>query len=72
MMGLELIGLVIKNNMKSSTKKIADFAKWLEKEGEKNWGKKCKDYELDCILCRFWRVFADVKGLVDEYKSLDK
>ena len=58
--------------MKPSTKKIVEFAKWLEKEGKKNWGKKCKRYNIGCLGCRLWRIFEEIEGLANEYKILDK
>lgn len=34
---------------------------WLEK----NVGKRCKDYDWDCYVCRSWRLYDEIDSYVN-------
>ena len=38
--------------------------KWIEK----NWGKRCPDYEKSCALCRAWTCYDYLMSETDEEK----
>lgn len=34
---------------------------WLEKALEKLYGKRCRDYEVDCACCRAWEIYDIIR-----------
>jgi len=44
------------------------FRKWIKS----NWGTKCKDHAFGCVLCSVWRVYNDLKDLIDTSEGYDK
>jgi hypothetical protein len=39
---------------------LKQFKKYLIK----NYGEMCHDYCWDCIVCRVWKVFDDLEGMI--------
>lgn len=46
--------------------------KQLEKFIEKYFGKRCKEYCFGCCVCSAWRVFDDIKDIIEDLDDLDK
>ncbi len=61
-----------KRKQAPEVKKAKEFLKWYKKFLEKNYGKKCKDYCWDCVVCRSWRVYEDFEGFWDNYETVSK
>lgn len=40
---------------------LKQFKKWLEK----NVGKKCKEYTVGCLACQAWKIYEDLKSLLE-------
>ena len=38
----------------------------------KNYGKKCRDTHWDCIRCRVWIMYQDIKNLIGVEEWTDK
>jgi len=47
---------------------LKQFKKWVAKD----WGKRCGDYAFGCYVCAAWRVFDDLKALIDISEGYDK
>ena len=58
--------------MKRDTEKFKEFVKWLKPYILKNWGKRCIEYEMTCLLCQVWRTYDQVKSMAWHLKDLDK
>lgn len=44
-------------NVLPNLRKIDNFRKLVHIWIEKNWGKRCPDYEKECPLCKAWDCF---------------
>jgi hypothetical protein len=49
-----------------------EIIKKLEKEVEKGYGKKCKDYNPFCANCIIWKAFETIKEGLDYTKPKKK
>ena len=52
--------------------KYKDIAKKLRKQVEKDFGKKCKDFDFGCIVCQSHRVFDNLEELGSLIDVLNK
>lgn len=43
--------------------------KELEKAIAKNYGKRCPDYEPDCVVCKMWKAFETIK---EGFENIEK
>ena len=43
--------------------KYQKLVKIFRKQAEKDWGKKCKDFDFGCIVCRAHRLIDDLENL---------
>ena len=41
-----------------------EYLEWLKEKTEKDWGKKCLDYEPTCALCGAWNIYERVRKLL--------
>ncbi len=41
---------------------------WLKKKIQKLYGKRCGDFESECIVCDAWLIYDDIKD--DENKEM--
>lgn len=41
----------------------------LKKALTEKYGKRCKDYETMCYVCRIWRAYDEIKFLVGELRD---
>ena len=39
---------------------MVSYLGWLKKEIEVDFGKRCADYNKDCIVCRAWEIFDSI------------
>ena len=44
----------------------------LRKNIEKNYGKKCKDFELFCLVCIVHRTLEDMERIIEELEIIKK
>ena len=44
----------------------------LRKNIEKNYGKKCKDFELFCSVCIAYRVLEDMEQVMENLEMIKK
>ena len=49
-------------------KQIKELKKWMKRQNKiienwfiRNYGKKCPDYDKDCIVCKQWKLFDKIK-----------
>jgi len=45
--------------------KYLNLSKKFRKQIEKDWGKKCKDFNFGCIVCQAHRIVDDLEELGD-------
>jgi hypothetical protein len=41
----------------------------IEEAMEGYWGKRCPDYEQDCLACKAWDEYEDMMVLLEDYKE---
>ncbi|MEK7124719.1 MAG: hypothetical protein AAB877_03530 [Patescibacteria group bacterium] len=52
--------------------KYKKLAKSFRKEVNKQWGKKCEDFDFGCIVCQSHRILDDLEELGNFLDSINK
>ena len=58
--------------MHKDIQRIKDFKKFFKNYLIRNYGKKCPDRCLGCIVCEVWKIYEDFELLADDIGLWEK